>query len=172
MIVDINHILLHYFHWQIVLKTKTQENFNEITVSATDDNIYGAMLFIDNHLKNFNCNEKAQQHIDVSVEELFLNIFHYAYAPEIGKVTIKFEHKDNPNRAIITFIDSGKQYNPLSKPDQDTTLNAEERPIGGLGIYTVKNMMDDIHYEFKDGKNILTIEKIFKNIPTKVGLNK
>ncbi len=50
MIVDINYILLHYFHWQIVLKTKTQEDFNEITVSATDDNLYSAMLFIDNHL--------------------------------------------------------------------------------------------------------------------------
>ena len=60
---------------------------------------------------------------------------------------------------MITFIDSGKPYDPLAKPDPDTTLSVEERQIGGLGIFMVKKSMDDVTYEYKDGKNILTIKK-------------
>lgn len=59
----------------------------------------------------------------------------------------------------ITFSDSGKPYNPLEKPDPDVTLSAEERSIGGLGIFMVKKSMDDMRYEYKDGQNILTITK-------------
>ena len=61
--------------------------------------------------------------------------------------------------AVITLIDSGKPYDPLAKPDPDVTLSAEERPIGGLGIFMVKKTMDDVTYEYKDGKNILSIKK-------------
>ena len=61
--------------------------------------------------------------------------------------------------ASLTFIDSGVPYNPLKKDDPDTTLSAEDRKIGGLGIFLVKKSMDDMRYEFKDGKNILTLVK-------------
>ena len=60
---------------------------------------------------------------------------------------------------VVTFIDNGKQYDPLAKEDPDVTLSAEERDIGGLGIYIVKKSMDDISYEYKDGQNILRIKK-------------
>ena len=59
----------------------------------------------------------------------------------------------------ITFIDCGMPYDPLAKPDPDTTLSVEEREIGGLGIFMVKKSMDDMTYEYRDGKNILTIKK-------------
>jgi anti-sigma regulatory factor (Ser/Thr protein kinase) len=62
---------------------------------------------------------------------------------------------------MITFIDSGIEYNPLAKTDPDVTLKVEDREIGGLGIFLVKKCMDDVRYEYKDGKNVLTIEKSF-----------
>ena len=86
-----------------------------------------------------------------------MNIAHYAYKPQTGKATITIERKGND--AEITFIDSGTPYNPLAKPDPDVTLSAEERGIGGLGIYIVKKSMDNVSYEYKDGCNILKFTK-------------
>ena len=60
---------------------------------------------------------------------------------------------------IITFIDGGMPYDPLAAADPNTKLSAEERDIGGLGIYIVKKSMDEISYEYKDGKNVLSIKK-------------
>ena len=88
-----------------------------------------------------------------------MNIAHYAYAPGTGSATIHFEARTDPKRAVITFTDSGIPYDPLSRPDPDVTLSAEERQIGGLGIFMVKKSMDDIWYEYRDGHNVLTIVK-------------
>ena len=97
--------------------------------------------------------------IDIAIDELFVNIAHYAYNPDIGTATVRVEVKENPLAVIVTFIDHGVQYDPLATEDPDTTLSAEERRIGGLGIYIVKKSMDEITYEYKDGQNILTIKK-------------
>ena len=97
--------------------------------------------------------------IDIAIDELFGNITHYAYNPDIGPATVRVEVKENPLAVIVTFIDHGVQYDPLATEDPDTTLSAEERKIGGLGIYIVKKSMDEITYEYKDGQNILTIKK-------------
>ena len=102
---------------------------------------------------------KAQMQIDIAIDELFGNIAHYAYNPEIGQATVRVEVVENPLAVTITFIDNGVPYDPLAKADPDTTLSAEEREIGGLGIYMVKKSMDDITYEYKDGQNILKIKK-------------
>ena len=69
------------------------------------------------------------------------------------------EHSKDHPIAVITFTDGGVPYNPLERPDPDVTLSAGERPIGGLGIYIVKNSMDSLSYEYKDGKNILKMQK-------------
>ena len=102
---------------------------------------------------------KAQMQIDIAIDELFGNIAHYAYNPEIGQATVLVEVVEDPLSVVITFIDNGVPYDPLAKADPDTTLSAEEREIGGLGIYMVKKSMDDITYEYKAGQNILTIKK-------------
>ena len=83
----------------------------------------------------------------------------YAYAPDHGEATISCGIKGAPRTAIIRFEDAGKPFNPLEKEDADTSLDAEEREIGGLGILMVKRSMDHISYEYRDGKNILTIQK-------------
>lgn len=97
--------------------------------------------------------------IDVAVEEIFVNIASYAYDKEIGVAAVQVEMLNEPLSVEITFIDNGKQYDPLAKPDPDITLSAKERKKGGLGIYMVKNSMDDMRYEYRDGKNILAIKK-------------
>ena len=105
------------------------------------------------------CPLKAQMQVDVAVEEIFVNVASYAYAPGVGNVTIRVEIPDNPRTVVITFIDNGVPYDPLAKADPDVTLSAEERGIGGLGIFMVKKSMDDMVYEYKNGQNILSIKK-------------
>ena len=131
----------------------------ELTVAATVENIETVTDFVNEQLEALDCPMKAQMQIDIAIDELFGNIAHYAYNPEIGKATVRVEVIEEPLSVVITFIDNGVPYDPLAKADPDTTLSAEEREIGGLGIYMVKKSMDDITYEYKDGQNILTIKK-------------
>ena len=97
----------------------------------------------------------------MAIDEIFSNIAHYAYAAGVGKATVRFELLDEPRGAAVTFIDRGKQYDPLSADDPDTSLSAEEREIGGLGVMLVKKTMDDVRYEYKDGQNSLRFFKHF-----------
>lgn len=131
----------------------------ELTIDATVENIAQVTAFVDEQLEELNCPMKAQMQIDVAIDELFGNIAHYAYHPDVGPATVRVEVTQDPLAVIITFIDNGIQYDPLAKEDPDITLSAEEREIGGLGIYMVKKSMDEIAYEYKDGQNIVTIKK-------------
>ena len=97
--------------------------------------------------------------IEVAVDEIFSNIANYAYGEEGGPATIRVRVSDEPASVEITFIDEGVQYDPMAKPDPDTTQSIEDMPIGGMGIFIVKQSMDDVHYEYSDGKNIMTIKK-------------
>lgn len=134
---------------------------NEMTVEATPENIQVITAFVDEQLEQYDCPMKAQAQIDIAIDELFGNIVRYAYHPEIGSATVQVEVVPEPLAVIITFIDQGKPYDPLAKADPNVTLSAEEREIGGLGIYIVKKSMSDITYEYKDGRNILKIRKDF-----------
>ena len=102
---------------------------------------------------------KTMLQVSVAVEEIYVNIAHYAYHPEIGEATIRCAVGGDPLQVTIQFLDSGKPFDPLAKPDADITLSAEERQIGGLGILMVKKTMDDVVYEYKDGCNVLTLKK-------------
>lgn len=130
----------------------------ELTVDATVENIEKVTDFVNEQLENLGCPLKVQMKIDIAIDELFGNIAHYAYNPDVGPATVRVEVDDEPC-VIITFIDNGVPYDPLKKEDPDTTLSAEERQIGGLGVYMVKKSMDDISYEYRDGQNILRIKK-------------
>ena len=135
----------------------------ELTLDAVDDNLDKVLGFINERLDRLGCDPKIRKHLDVSVEELFVNISHYAYKPDTGKATIRFEYNADSDTAFITLIDSGIPYDPLKKPDPDLTLSVEERPIGGLGIFMTKHYVDNIRYERDGGKNILTLEKKLKS---------
>ena len=131
----------------------------KLTLDAKAENLEQVIDFVNRELEKTDCSPKTQMQIDVAVEELFVNIAHYAYTPDTGSVTIVTDVKPEQNLVDITFIDSGVPYDPLAKPDPDVTLSAEEREIGGLGIYMVKKSMDDVKYEYRDGQNVLTITK-------------
>ena len=132
---------------------------NEITVKALVENISVVTDFVDDFLDNHDCPIKAKMQINIAVDEIFSNISHYAYGNDIGEAKVKLEMKDDPRAVLITFIDGGVPYNPLEKKDPDTTLSAEEREIGGLGIYMVKKNMDEMSYVYSNGKNQLTMKK-------------
>ena len=131
----------------------------EMNIEATIDNIPTVTAWVDEQLEALDCPMKAQMQIDIAIDELFSNIARYAYNPEIGPATVRVEVAENPMAVVITFIDKGIPYDPLKQEDPNTHLPAEEREIGGLGIFMVKKTMDDITYEYKDGQNILTIKK-------------
>lgn len=115
--------------------------------------------FLEENLNRLNCSEKASVQVLIAAEEIYANIARYAYQKEEGTVCVEVEKLKDTGQMKITFTDSGIPYNPLKQEKPDITLSAEERQIGGLGIYIVKKMMDDVSYRYEDGKNILTISK-------------
>ena len=137
------------------------EEKKELTVEATVDNLEKVTSFVNEQLENLSCPMKAQMQIDIAIDELFSNIAYYAYQPKPGNATVQIEVVNEPLAVVITFIDEGTPYDPLSRENPDTSLSAEERQIGGLGIYMVRKSMDEISYEYREGKNILKIKKQF-----------
>lgn len=131
----------------------------ELIIEATVENIKKVIEFVDEQLEKLECPIKAQMQIDIAIDELFGNIAHYAYHPEVGSAAVRVEVMEDPLAVVITFIDNGTPYDPLAAREPDITLSAEEREIGGLGIYMVRKSMDDISYEYREGKNILKIKK-------------
>lgn len=131
----------------------------EFNTESIIENIGPVTDFINEELEAAGCAMKAQLQIDVAVDEIFSNISKFAYAPYTGPATVTIDIASDTRIASIRFIDNGKPYDPLSAEDPDVTLSAEERQIGGLGIFLVKKTMDDVQYEYSDGHNILTLIK-------------
>ena len=131
----------------------------ELTVEARIENIEKVTDFVNEALEELDCPPKAQMQLDIAIDELFSNIAKFAYGSDTGSATVRVEEADDPRAVILTFIDRGTPYDPLTNKDPDITLSAEEREIGGLGILVVKRTMDDMSYEYRDGKNVLRIRK-------------
>lgn len=134
----------------------------EMKVPAKLECLDTVLFFVEESLEEMGCPMKISMKIQIAVEEVFVNIANYAYpnCPD-GQACISLEKVDEPASVRITLMDSGIPYDPLAKPDPDVTLSAEERQIGGLGIYMVKQSMDHLHYEYSNGQNCLTLEKYF-----------
>ncbi len=154
---DITMLCVHYIGEK---EDEKMKNVKEITVDATIANIDTVTDFINAELENLDCPPKAEMQIDVAIDELFGNIAKYAYDQKTGSATVQIEVEDDPTAVVITFIDSGRPFDPLNEVEEpDITLSAEDRKIGGLGVFLVKKTMDGVSYEYKDGKNILKIRK-------------
>ena len=130
-----------------------------LKTEARVENLQQVLAFIDEELETADCPMKQQMQVEIAVEEIYVNIASYAYAPGTGTAEIRIETREEPKGAVITFIDSGRPYNPLEREDPDITLSAEEREAGGLGVFLVKKNMDEVRYDGRDGQNILTITK-------------
>ena len=131
----------------------------EMTVEAAVENIRAVTDFVEAELDAVDCPPKAKMQIGVAIDEIMANIAQYAYAPGTGPVTVRFGYEQASGTATLTFLDKGMPYNPLEKKDPDVHLSAENRPIGGLGIFLVKKTMDSMDYAYKFGQNVLTIQK-------------
>ena len=131
----------------------------KLTVAATLDNLSAVNEFVTNLAAEANCSPKAEMQLELVTEEIFVNIVSYAYNDKKGTATVSGNFSEDPPALELKFIDEGIPYNPLAKEDPDANESLEERDIGGWGIFLVKKNVDDIAYEYKDGKNILTIRK-------------
>ena len=141
----------------MIFKAKGEgEKMKELKITADDKNMDRVNDFIHSCLPS-ECTPVVLNKIDLAVEEIFVNIAHYAYNPEVGEAWISASFADNV--LTVIFKDNGKEFNPIAREDPDITLSAEEREIGGLGIFLTKKFMDSVDYEYKDGHNILTIRK-------------
>ena len=132
---------------------------SEITLEAVPENIPEVTAFVDGELEARECGMKAQMQIDVAIDEIFSNIAYYAYAPEKGKATVRFDYDEATRTAEITFIDTGMAFNPLERPEPDVQASLEARQVGGLGIFLVRKTMDAVRYRRENGQNILTLSK-------------
>ena len=126
---------------------------NEIEIEAVTENLPLVQEFVEQHLAKTDCPMKVQMQIGIAVEEIFVNIAHYAYAPVKGNVTVRVEVDEEPVAVKIIFTDNGTPFDPLAKEDPDVTIPVEERRIGGLGIFMTKQIMDDVIYSYRDGQN-------------------
>ncbi len=131
----------------------------EITVAADLDSLNDVLAFVDGEMERAGCSMKLMSQVDMAVEEIFVNIARYAYHPEAGEASVRCEAGGDPFQIVVGFADRGRPFNPLDRKDPDVTLDAEARQLGGLGILMAKKLMDDIQYEYRDGKNILTLRK-------------
>ena len=136
-----------------------QENeTKELKIKACDKSMQAVNDFIHSMLPA-SCDEMLLNQIDLAVEEIFINIAHYSGAAEALVSCGYHISGDGSGTLRVAFKDGGKPFNPLARPDPDITLNAEERKIGGLGIYLTKKFMDSVEYEYVDEMNILKITK-------------
>lgn len=131
----------------------------ELLVSAEDSQLDAVIYFIGEQLHLGTCSAESKQKIELSAEEVFINICHYAYGLEGGEVLVKAGYEMDGASFFLTFTDSGKKYNPLQKQDPDITVPAKDRKVGGLGIFFVKKLMDEVSYEYRDSHNILCMKK-------------
>ena len=131
----------------------------ELTLEATVENLARVLAFLEENLEEAECPMRAQMQMGVAAEEVYVNIAHYAYAPETGEAAVELETEEEPPLVRITFTDGGRPFDPTAAEDPDVTLSAEEREIGGLGIFMTKKLMDEVSYEYRDEKNILTLTK-------------
>ena len=138
---------------------RKDETMKTLEIEARRENLSQVLAFVDEQLEQADCPMRSQLQIDIAVEEIFVNIASYAYNPNVGAATILTEVEQDPLTVTLTFMDSGVPYDPLAKADPDVSLSAEERQIGGLGIFMVKKSMDEVRYRYENGQNILTLKK-------------
>ena len=131
------------------------------TFPAKVDALSDVLGFVDEMLQNYDCPMKIQTAVCVAIEEVFVNVANYAYGDGEGDMTLGIGFDEESHTVTFRMSDKGIPFDPLKKPDPDITLSADEREIGGLGIFITKKTMDSVTYAYENGENILTMVKKF-----------
>ena len=126
---------------------------------AEIDALTEVLGFVEEMLESIECPMNIQTTICVAIEEVFVNVAHYAYGDGQGEVELGIGFDANDCTVTFRMADRGIAFDPLKKPDPDITLSAEDREIGGLGIFITKKTMDAVMYDYENGENILTMIK-------------
>ena len=151
---DITMLCLEYRGYEDTIK--------EVVIPAITKDIHQGINPVISYLEEQGVDQKVLYKVELSLEEILVNIASYAYdKPEGGNITIQYQIKESPKRIMISIIDEGKAFNPLEKEEPDVTLPSNQREIGGLGIFIVRKTMDEIKYDRKNNKNVLTLKKLF-----------
>ena len=129
------------------------------TFLAKTESLSDVLRFVEQTLEGFECPIKIQTAICVAIEEVFVNVAHYAYPDGEGDMSLDISFDEQSRDIAFRMTDKGVPFDPLEKPDPDITLSAEDREIGGLGIFIAKKTMDSITYAYENGENILTMFK-------------
>lgn len=135
------------------------KNMKSIVVPATDEDPGPVIDFVGEELARHDCPPKALFQIEVAIEEIFVNIVRYAELSEDDGVEVRCDVLEDPLRVVLQFLDAGIPFDPLAREDPDTSTGAIMEREGGLGIFMVKQMMDNVSYTYENGKNTLTILK-------------
>jgi len=132
---------------------------NELTIVAKTENLGEVLEFVEQGTVTLPPKERNK--VNIAVEEIFVNIASYAYAPEVGDVAVRVTTNNSENVCTVTveFEDSGAEFDPLAREEPDITADVDDRNIGGLGIFMTRQIMDDVHYRRDGDRNILTITK-------------
>lgn len=149
---DITMLMLDY-------KKSNADNIHEKVFPAKENALSDVLGFVEETLDIIGCPMKTAMALCVAVEEVFVNVAHYAYDGNDGDVKLAINLSENGSTIIFRISDKGVPFDPLKKPDPDITLSAEEREIGGLGIFITKKTMDSVSYDYENGENILTMTK-------------
>ena len=126
---------------------------------AETEALIDVLGFVEEMLESYGCPMKIQTTICVAIEEVFVNVAHYAYGDEPGEVELGISFDETDCTVTFRMKDKGIAFDPLNKEDPDITLSAEDREIGGLGIFITKKAMDDVTYAYENGENVLTMVK-------------
>ena len=129
------------------------------TFKAQTEALSDILGFVDEMLEKYECPMKIQTAICVAIEEVFVNVARYAYKDGEGDVTLGIGFNKESREMTFCMRDQGVPFDPLKKPDPDITLSAEDREIGGLGIFITKKTMDTVEYAYENGENVLTMIK-------------
>ena len=132
----------------------------ERTFDASDDKLHDVLSFVEEELEKHDVSMKTMMAINVAVEEIFVNIAHYAYEGRPGKAVVGMNFDED--NVHIYLVDNGIPFNPLEMKDPDITAGVDEREIGGLGIYMVKKSMDKCTYERRNNQNVFVMRKAIR----------
>ncbi len=126
-----------------------------IRVAALIDNLPDVQSFVRDYMCKAGADDMVLLNTELAVEEIFVNIASYAYEDKSGEAEVSIRSAENGESVDICFADTGKRFDPLSVPEPDITLSSEERQIGGLGIFLLRQVAEDVRYSYEEGKNIL-----------------
>ena len=129
------------------------------TFPAKTEALSDVIGYVEEILEGYECPTKTQMAICVAIEEVFVNIAHYAYGDNDGDMILGISFEEEDRTVTLRMTDKGIPFDPLKKQDPDITLSAEERDIGGLGIFIAKKTMDSLSYTYENGENVLTMSK-------------